>query len=61
MITPASIGDWAMFAGMLASTGLLAAFGYRGIVGEEGPTEAPASSRSVPFVVATRGRTVVPR
>lgn len=49
MITPASIGDWAMFIGLLGTLGSLAAFGNRLIFTElpieRTPTESVATER----------------
>jgi hypothetical protein len=46
MITPASVADWALFAGMMGSLSALAACGSRWVLQE---TPAPGRVRSHPY------------
>ena len=47
MIAPGTIGDWALFAGMLGSLSALAVCGHRWVLHE---TVKPERIRSHPFV-----------
>ena len=47
MITPASVEDWVLFAGLLGMLNGFAALGYRSMI-EERKTETPIHSGPVP-------------
>ncbi|MGH2594540.1 MAG: hypothetical protein ACRDH7_01090 [Actinomycetota bacterium] len=57
MVTPSSLGDWALFAGMLGSLSALAVCGHRWVLRE---TVTPERIRSRPSAAPRTARDRVP-